>query len=205
MDQPAPLPVDPKERYRQQVRQVRSGCGGCLFVVLLGVLFLGGMAALKRGLRRGTLGESTAGMFVMGKPENHANEMLMIFCFTMAVVLFALSAKSVRRAIVQACLVLVGGVLMLVWVCYSDFEAMRPIRGTEVELVYLWPRPSVRIDVRGATLDQELDLSHRPHFDLQLYHLVITAGGVRYRSVPRITLEDARQFLLERGAKDAPR
>lgn len=181
---------------------MRSGCGGCLFVVLLGILFLGGMAGLERWLRRGTLGESTAGMIVMGKPENHANEMLLIFCFTFMVVLFALSAKSVRRAIVQACLVLVGGVLMVIWVCYFDFEAMRPGRGTEVELVYLWPRPSARIDVRGAILDREIDTSHRPFFDLQLHHLVIEAGGVRYRSAPRITLEDARQFLLDRGAKD---
>ena len=203
MDQPGLPPVEPNERRKTEEPGFRSGCGCVLGAAVIGLLYWGGVSGLERWLRVRTLGGSETDLIVMAQPELQASAIFWIMVVTLIVAGFALNVRSPARAILQAGVVLALGAFALGWTCYRHFEAMRPVGGSEVELIYLWPRPSERIDVRGTTLSQEMDTSYGGETAGPIHHLIVTVGGKDYSSASSGGLEEAKRFLRARGATDA--
>ncbi len=195
--------TEAKEKRVAQLRQIRSAGAGCGLVLFLLALFVGGFGMLQRGLRVATFGPSTADLVILGAPEKHANAMVWIAAFTLMAAVFALSTRSTVRALVQVGLVVAVGLTALWFNCYDSFEAIRPRPANEVELIYLWPRPNARVNVRDAVVAREIEVVEVGDLPTSFDCLVITTRGQRYRSAPCVNVDAATRLLLGRGATRA--
>jgi hypothetical protein len=203
MHAPESLPTDPDpvERRRRELRQIRSGCSGCLVALIAIALFIGGFTGLQHWLRASTFGDSSTNLIMMGRPEKHADAMLWIGAFTSMVMLFAFSARSMKWGVGLAALVAALGATTVVFTCYREFMAIRPLPGSEAELVFLWPRPAAKIDARGATVREEDEILQIGDVPTSVYYLVIEVGGATYRSSSSGSVDNAKRFLAARGAR----
>lgn len=195
--------VTPEEKRRQQLRQIRGGCGGCLFVVVVLALFLGGFSGLKQWLRGPALG-NTSDLLLIAQPEKHAHAIVGIAAITFMVVLWALSARSMVRGIVQAIVVVAAGVATVGYVCCGRFEAVRPAGAEAVELVFIWPRPNVRFEPKAAVVSIERETGTIGEGAVSLDFLAVEIAGTRYRSAVSGSVEEAKRYLVGRGARWKP-
>jgi hypothetical protein len=204
MDSPVSLPVEPAETRRQQLRQIRSGCSGCFVVVLLILFFIGGFTGLQHWLRIGTFGRSTEGLIVMGRPEKHADSMVWIGCFTLCALLFAMSARSLKRLLLGLAIVVGLSAAAIMGICYREFFALRAGPANEVELIYLWPRAAVKIDASRAVVKLEDEVTQIADTPTSVYYITIEVAGSSYRSNASGSVDGARRFLAMRGARIVP-
>lgn len=200
-ESPASTPADRAAVRARQRRQIRSGCGGCLVVIVALALFLGGFAALKAWLNGPALGNRDAVFILIGTPEKHASAIVWIGAFTLVLAVAALAVRSMVRAIVQAVIVLLAGAATLGYVCCGNFEALRLPHKDVVELAFLWPRPAVRCAPTEAVISVESEVTQVADTPTSVDYLVVEIAGKRYRSAASGSVDEARRLLLSRGAR----
>jgi hypothetical protein len=200
-DPHATTPHDRAKTREEQRRLVRAGCATALGLLALGVIPLLGYVAFERLLRAATLGHAAPDLLVLQSTDWSARTI----AWAIPVILIAAfglmaTAKSWFRLAVYGSAVVALGAGGLFYGCYADFVAIRAIGDGKIELIYLWPRPDIRLDPRGAVVAIESTLNPSDHSTVLTDRIVIEQAGRRYASAVSGAAQQAEALLVSRGA-----
>ena len=149
-----------------------------------------------------TLGAASPKVLVMAATDSSVDVVIWTVLFTLASAFGLMAtAKTWIRFILYGVIVLSVGASAIVYGCYRNFLAIRTFDGGRVELIYLWPRPLVLIDPRGATVAVETTINTSDESTVLCDRIIIEEKGTSYVSTTSGAAAQAMDLLLTRGAK----
>lgn len=197
----SPPPTDRAAKQAEQRRLVRSGCATALGLLALVAVPILGYVLFARFLASATLGKAGPDLLVLYPTDRHADAIVWLLPVTLiaAFGLMAL-AKTWAGLWLRGLLALAAGSGIIYSWCYTSFVAIRTLGDRSVELVYLWPRPDVRLDPRGAvvTLETVLDTTANPAALMDC--IVVERDGSSHRSALTNRGQQVQALLVSRGA-----
>jgi hypothetical protein len=186
----------------EQRRAVRSGCASCAagLALVAGLILLA--AAPGPLLRRLSFPGAGADVAVFVRFDQVGHEVFWGGAFTLVALLAAGAARRTTVAAVAglAVIAISSSLGALAW--YVPCAALR-VAPAEIGLLYLWPRPSVRIassELLGADLEETLDGAD-PIFRLNVRTLRGAYGTMWTSSRPAMLALEQRIDAVSSGAR----